>query len=578
MLQLIQKLINHSKDPQFIGEVFEFAKATYQDKKWLSGQDYYIDHAIRMALILSDLGLDQTTIAASLLYGAADTSLFNTNESVINEIEKKFGPEIANLTRRASELNKIYYSFRINIKDQKIFTEEKNENLRKMFFAIAKDLRVILIKIASRIDGLQRLKYLSPENKKLYATETLQIFVPIANRLGLGEAKTMLEDLSFAYLYPEKFDWLKENIKEKYEERRRYLKKFIPYLKKILRHEKVYFLDINYRAKSYWSTYQKLQKHNMDFEKIYDLVALRLIVKDVATCYRALGIIHKYYQPMSGQIQDYIAKPKENGYKSLHTTVFLEKNKISEIQIKTEEMHREAEYGICAHWAYKEKINLQKDFEKLAWSKEIPEFLKTFRIDFFEDKIFTFTPKGDVICLPKGSTPVDFAYGVHSDIGNHCEGAKIDGKIIPLSQVLKNGDVVEIIINKKRKPSYDWLKFVKTGLARSNIKKLTATIVGPIFSVPVLIRRKIFGDPKAIKEKGIEKKSITKKPLQIYLAGQKDIAVTIAKCCSPQSKDLSKAYLTKYRAAVLHKVSCQNFQKLSQKFPEKVIGATWKQS
>lgn len=580
MSSQIKQIAKNSKDPKFIEEVFNFAKETYKDRKWLGGEDYYIDHATRMALILSDMALDEATVAASLLYGVADTSLLDMRKSIVDEIEKRFGKELSALVQRTSELNKIYYSFRINTEDQKPLTEKKSDDLRKMFFAIAKDLRVILIKIASRVDGLERLDHLSEENKKRYATETLQIFVPIANRLGLGEIKRKLEDMAFACLFEDKFNWLQENIKEKYEERKEYLQKFMPKLKKVLSHEKIKFSDINFRAKSYWSTYQKLQRHNMDFEKIYDLVALRLVVKDIATCYKALGIIHKYYQPMSGQIQDYIAKPKENGYKSLHTTVFLEDDTVSEIQIKTEKMHQEAQFGICAHWAYKEKINLKKDQETLKFSEKIPEFLKTFNIDFFEDQIFAFTPKGDIITLPKGSTPIDFAYAIHSDVGDHCDSAKIDGKIIPLSQTLNNGDIVEIIVNKKRKPSQDWIRFVKTNFAKVHIKRATLIkIPSAIFSIPGFLKKKIFGtSEKAKKEVATGTQAPKEKPLEIYLASQKGMMVSMAKCCLPQAGDPAKAYITRYRAAVLHKNSCKNLERLSKLFPEKIIDATWKQS
>jgi (p)ppGpp synthase/HD superfamily hydrolase len=294
----------------------------------------------------------------------------------------------------------------------------------------------------------------------------------------------------------------------------------------------------------------------MDIEKVYDLVALRLIVKDVAACYKALGVIHKHFQPFSGKIQDYIAKPKENGYQSIHTTVFLEEGRFSEIQIRTAKMHQEAQFGICAHWAYKEKIRLQK---------AVPA------IDFYPERIFCFTPKGDVIELPKDATSVDFAYAVHSEIGNHCEGAKIAGKIIPLSQALRNGDVIEIITSKKKMPSYDWLKFVKTGFARGHIGRLTGAIINPIFAVPSYVKKKIFGTTKT------EKQAVTgaSRPTHVFLAGQKDMAITIAKCCTPGPGDAAKAYLTKYRAAVLHKISCANFQKLATTFPEKVIEASW---
>ncbi len=568
----IKKVILQSKNTKFIDEVFAFAEQEYGSAKRQKFGEPYLDHVTNVALILANMNVDDITIAAGILHDIADIQpSAEYKKSALAKVQRVFGKDIATMVERSSDLQRIYYSFHEGRKESSLATE-KAETLRRMFLAIAKDLRVVLIDLASRIDGLHKIKSLTPELQKIYAIETLEIFVPIANRLGLGEIKRKLEDPAFAVLSPEKYTWLQEHLKEKYEERQKYLKYFIPKLKKVLRHDHVTFLDIHSRPKSYWSTYQKLERHNMNFEKLHDLVAIRLVVKDVATCYKALGVIHERFTPISGQIQDYIAKPKENGYKSLHTTVLLEPDKISEIQIKTEEMHKEAEHGICAHWAYKEKLNLAKDSQTLAWSKEVPEFFKTFKIDFFENQVFAFTPKGDIISLPKGATPVDFAYAVHSDIGNHCESAKIRGKIVPLSQELINGDVVEIITNKKRQPSYDWLKFVKTGFARSHVKKLTAVIINPILSVPSLISSKIFG---AAKKPAIVSQSTKFKKVDVYLAGQKGFAVTTAKCCQPKPGDASFAYLTKYRAAVLHKTSCINLQKLAKKFPEKTINATW---
>lgn len=556
-------------------EVFDFAKEVYGEKRRKNFNETYLEHIISVASILQEMKLDQTTIAAGVLHDVIDTvDSLSEKEVVFEKIRKKFGKDITEICKRNSELQRIYYSFH-QVRKESVLSPEKAENLRKMFLAIAKDLRVVLIDLASRVDGLEKIKQLPSDLQKIYATETIHIFVPIANRLGLGEIKTKLEDLAFEYLDPKTFQWLKENIKEKYEERQRYLEKFIPHFKKILKKEKIKYSEISYRTKSYWSAYQKLQRHNMDFEKVYDLVALRLIVKDVAACYKALGIIHKYFRPMSGQIQDYIAKPKENGYKSIHTTVFISEERISEIQIKTEEMHKEAMFGVCAHWAYKERVDLTKDPEKLKFSQNIPEFLKTFKIDFFEDQIFAFTPKGDIIALPKGSIPIDFAYAVHSDIGNHCQSAKIDGKIIPLSQPLKSGDVVEIITDKKRLPSLDWLKFVKTSFAKSHIRKILAVTFIPILAVPTFIGKKIAGIVKKPKKEGFIERPKTS---EVYIGDQKGIAVTFAKCCLPRFGDVSKAYIGKTRSAVLHKVSCKNFQKIAQKFPEKIIDASWHQS
>ena len=572
----IQKLIKNSKNPDKVREAFEFAKEIYKDRKWLSGKDLYIDHVLRMAITLKELGIDETTIMASFLYGVADTSLFSPQEINIEEIEKRFGKEVAYLVKKSSDLNKTYYSFNISRGKYDKFGKEKMENIKNMFFAMAKDLRVVLLKIASRLDGLKRIEFISNETRRLYSIETLYIFVPIANRLGLGEIRTQLEDLAFANIYPEDFKWIEENIKEKYEERKKYLENFMPKLRKLLKKEGISFLDIGYRAKSYWSTYQKLQRHQMDFEKIYDLVALRIIVKDISSCYKLLGIIHKNFQPMSGQIQDYIAKPKENGYKSLHTTVFLDENEISEIQIKTDQLHKDAEHGICAHWAYKEKISIHKEEENLKFAKELPEFWKSFKIDFFDNKVFTFTPKGDVIVLPKGSTSVDFAYAIHSEVGNHCEGAKIDGKIIPLSRPLSNGDIVEIITSKKKQPSLDWLRFVKTSFARSHINKIISATFSPIFSVPTFIGKKIIGIVKKPQKEVKTQKKL--KTTEVYIGKQKGISYSLAKCCLPKAGDNINAYIGKTGSAVLHSTSCKNFKEISKKFPEKIVSATWHES
>ncbi len=569
----IQKIIKNSSNPKLIEEAFEFAKVAYQERKSFSGENY-IEHATRVASLLDKMGMDPLTIAFGLLHSAVDDMPISLRETELQEIEKKFGKEMALLVKEISDLGKVRYSLAINLKGKKVVAREKIENLRKMFLAIAGDLRVVLVKLISRLDGLNFLHRFPEEQQKLYAIETLQIFVPIANRLGLSEIRRNFEDLSFFYLFPKKFKWLKDNIKEEYTERERHLKKhFLPHLKKCFKKERLKFIDINYRAKSYWSTYQKLVKHDMDFDKIHDLIATRVIVKDIRDCYNTLGIIHKYYKPISEEIDDYIAKPKPNGYRSLHTTVFCKKGKIIEIQIRTEQMQREAEYGIYAHWSYKEKVDLKKEGEKFKWVKEIPEFQKTFRFDFFTNQIFVFTPKGDVIALIKGSTPIDFAYAVHSDIGNKCESAKIGGRIVPLSRALKNGDVVEIITSKNKKPSKDWLRIVKTSLAKSQIKKtITQSKTRFTFGIPGFIKKTIVEIAQIAKKRKEIKKE---EPRQIYLAGQKGMLVHIAKCCNPQPGDKIEAYFAKYRAAVLHKSSCSNFKKIVEKFPDRIINASW---
>ncbi|MCX6722881.1 MAG: HD domain-containing protein [Candidatus Staskawiczbacteria bacterium] len=571
----IQKIIDRSSNPKLIEDAFLFAKEAYKEKNRISGENY-ISHTTRVASELSKMNLDPTTIAFGLLHDVLDDAPGFARKVEIKEIEKKFGTEISYLIEKISGISRVQYSLSMGMKDKKTLAREKIENLRRMFLALSGDLRVVLVELISRLDGLNTLYYLPEDQQKLYALETLQIFVPVANRLGLSEIRRSLEDAAFSYLFPDRFKWLKENVKEQFEEREKYLKKFIPHLKKIFKKERVKILDINYRAKSYWSTYQKLLRHGMNFDEIYDLLALRIITADIESCYKILGVMHKHFKPISDEINDYIAHPKPNGYRSLHTTIFSKENKTTEVQIRTEEMHTEAEYGVCAHWSYKEKIDLRKEGDNFEWVRDIPDFWKNFKIDFFPNKVFCFTPRGDVIVLPKNSTPIDFAYAIHSDVGNHCESAKISSKIVQLNHILENGDIVEIAVNKNKKPSKDWLRFVETSLAKSHIKKITDQGSNFNFPFPGFIKRKIAEISEASKKRQEEKQDIKKGNVkQIYLSGQQGMLIHIAKCCNPQPGDKISAYLAQSRSAVLHKISCINFKKIAEKFPEKVIDASW---
>lgn len=349
---------------------------------------------------------------------------------------------------------------------------------------MAEDIRVVLIKLADRLHNMQTLQYLKPEKQKRIALETMEIYAPIAHRLGMGEIKGQLEDLVFQYLNPDGYKWIIDNVAEKYQERKNFIEKIIPIVKEELAKENIAPVKIDARAKYYWSLYQKLKKHDMNLEKIHDLVALRIIVNTIEECYGALGVIHKLWRPLPGKIKDYIALPKPNGYQSLHTTVFCVDGKITEFQIRTTKMHDEAELGIAAHWLYSEKgkpkSGAQDDNKKFAWvsqlrdwQKEVSgsqEFMESLKIDFFNDRIFALTPKGDAIDLPKGATPIDFAYHIHSEIGDRCAGAKVNGKMVHLSYILQNGDMVEILTQKKHAPSRAWLEFAKTAIAKNRIR------------------------------------------------------------------------------------------------------------
>ena len=584
--QQLQQILKNTSDPKLIKSAFEFAQAAHQGQKRASGEDY-ISHPLRVAQILSEMKLGPKTVAAGFLHDVADDT-----KKTLEDIEKEFGKEITFLVNGVSKLGKLRYpkeGLQVEPIEMRIKKpiDLRAENLRKMFFGMAEDLRVVLIKLADRLDNMETLGSVPPEKQKRIALETLEIFAPLANRLGIGEIRGKLQDLAFKYLYPKEYNWLINNVKEKYEEREKYLETFKKVLIKIFQKERIKIIDIHYRPKHYWTLYQKLLKHEMNFDRIYDIVALRIIVEDVKTCYEVLGIIHKFWKPLPGRIKDYIAFPKPNSYRALHTTCLCLGGKITEIQIKTKEMHEEAEYGITAHWAMKEGINLKSQGKKFSWVQQLrdwqskilesKDFLEGLKIDFFKNRIFIFTPKGDVIDLPEGACAIDFAYAVHSDIGDHCQAAKVNGKMIPISQPLKNGDIVEILVDKNRKPSRDWLKFVKTSMARSRIKSflkqsspaegLKSFLKKTVGSIRFPNLRRSKREPKT--------KKVPKIEMVISLAGETGIQVHLAKCCSPQTGDKIKAYITKDRGAIVHKADCREMKEIQKKWPQKIIDATW---
>lgn len=470
---MFEKIITYFQKAQekaIIKTAYELARNAHRNQKRGSGEQY-IQHPLRVALTLAKMNLDTETIAAAILHDVIEDTSYT-----LDEIKKQFGQNIAFLVNGVTKLDKIRYGG----------AEGKAENLRKMFLAMAKDIRVVLIKLADRYDNMETLNSLPREKQQRIALETLEIYAPIAYRLGMGELKGQLEDLAFKYLYPEKYNWLEKEVSGKYETRKEYINNLEPVIRNILRKENVAPLEINARSKHFYSLYKKLLRHQMDFDKVHDLVAARIIVKNMEDCYLALGAIHQTFKPIPGLIKDYIAMPKPNGYQSLHTSVFGPQGKITEIQIRTPEMHAQAENGIAAHWIYKERNYGNNNFEiakkELAWIEQLrewqkavrgsDEFFESLKIDFFKNRIFVLTPKGDALDLPEGATPIDFAYAIHSEIGHQCAGAKINGKIMPLDAELQSGDMVEILIQKNKKPSKDWLNFVKTNLAKERIRSV----------------------------------------------------------------------------------------------------------
>ncbi len=471
-IEKIIKEITHQNpkaDVELIKRAWNVAENAHKGQKRASG-DLYITHPLEAAYTLSQMYLDEATIAAALLHDVVDDT-----PTTIEDIEQEFGKEIAFLVNGVTKLGKIKYRG----------VERQIENLRKMFLAMAEDIRVVLIKLADRLHNMKTLEHLPERKRERIALETLEVYAPIASRLGIGQIARTLQDLSFPVVFPEEYAWLAEHVKEEYQEREQYLKRIEPTIRKELKKEEIVPIEINHRAKGYYSLYQKLLKRDMEFSRIHDLIAMRIIVKDIKECYGTLGVIHKKWRPLPGLIRDYISLPKPNGYQSLHTTVFCENGKITEFQIRTPEMHKAAEFGIAAHWAYSEGGKPDKGVvmqnPRLAWvdqlknwQKEVTgreEFLESLKIDFFKHRIFVLTPKGEVLDLPADATPVDFAYQIHTEIGNQATGAKVNGKMVSLDSSLQNGDVVEILIQKNKKPSEKWLGYVKTSGARAKIKQ-----------------------------------------------------------------------------------------------------------
>ncbi len=463
-----------------IRSAYEFAREAHQGQKRKSGEDY-IQHPLYTALNLAKIGMGSKTIAGGLLHDVPEDT-----QKTLEEIKKKFGEEIAFMVDGVTKLG--------NLKLRDMKEEAHLENLRKMFLAMASDIRVVIIRLADRLHNMETLEIQPTEKRERISMETMEIYVPIANRLGIGEFKGRLEDLSFKNLEPENFEYVRKLEEEEYEERKKYVDKAVEELRKELSKEGIKAIEIFGRSKRIYSLFQKLKKHDMDIAKIYDLAGIRLIVPEVADCYETLGIVHKKYHPLVGRIKDYISLPKPNGYQSIHTTIFGPEGRILEIQIRTPKMDLEAEFGIAAHWIYSEKRNGIKEIffkkkpsvpeKELFWVKQLREwqiglgkddheFSETLKIDFFKNQIFAFTPLGEIINLPEEATPIDFAYRIHSEVGNRAIGAKANNKMVPFDYKVKNGDVIEIMTSKEaKKPKRDWLKFVRTSNARSHIKKI----------------------------------------------------------------------------------------------------------
>ena len=449
-----------------IQNAYDFSAAVHKGQRRASGEPY-LTHPVQVAGIIADMRLDVPSIATGLLHDTVEDTL-----TTLPEIEKNFGEEIANLVDGVTKIGQINFTSR---------EEKQAENFRKMLLAMARDIRVILVKLADRTHNMRTLGHLPPERQVDIAQETLDIYAPLAHRLGISWLKTDLEDNALRFLHPEVFYQLKRSVAKKKAERERYIKEVITVLGKRLA-EAGLEAEVTGRPKHFYSIYEKMQSQNLLYDQIYDLVAFRIVVDTVGECYEALGIVHANWKPVPGRFKDYIALPKANGYQSLHTTVIGPYGERIEVQIRSGAMHRVAEYGIAAHWRYKEpgKPDEPADVQRFAWLRQMlewqqqlqdpQEFLRSVKEDLFSEEVFVFTPKGDLLNFPVSATVIDFAYRIHSEVGHHCAGARVNGRIVPLRYQLQSGDTVEIVTTDNQAPSKDWLKLVKTSRAKARIR------------------------------------------------------------------------------------------------------------
>lgn len=453
-------------DIETIERALRFSASAHRGQKRMSGEDF-VHHSIAVALILAEQLLDTTSIVAALLHDVVEDS-----DVGVEDVAREFGAEVAGIVDGLTKIS--HLTFRSS-------AEEQVENYRKLLLSIARDARVIIIKLADRLHNMRTLEHLPPERRSRIALETREIYAPLAHRFGMAGVKAELEDLAFKFLEAEEYKELVAQVAAKKSAREQMILKLKTPLEYELRQAGLEWFEVTGRPKHLWSIYQKMRKRNKGFDEIYDLMAVRVIVRSVPECYHVLGIIHHNWTPIQERIKDYIASPKSNAYQSLHTTIFGPGGQLFEVQIRTQEMHRTAEYGIAAHWLYKRDGRPDELDQHLGWFRQLlelqqdthspEEFLEFLKIDLYQDEIFVFTPGGDVKRLPKGSTPIDFAFHVHTEVGLKCQGAKINGRIAPLHRELKNGDTVEILIGPNAKPSRDWLSHVRTARARHKIKQ-----------------------------------------------------------------------------------------------------------
>jgi guanosine-3',5'-bis(diphosphate) 3'-pyrophosphohydrolase len=613
-----------------VADAYEFAEVAHSGQKRASGESFIV-HTTEVARILAELHLDTVSIAAGLIHDTVeDTS------RTLEDVREQFGDEVARVVDGVTKIGKVQF---------RSTTEQQVENYRKLLLSMASDARVILIKLVDRLHNMRTLDHLRPDKQRRIALETREIYAPLAHRLGMAQIKWELEDLAFKHLEPEAYRDLVKKVKDRRTEREEWVEGLRQPLEEELRKAGIP-CEVYGRPKHLWSIHRKMVGRRRPYDEIYDLMAIRVITDSVANCYHALGIIHTKWTPLQERFHDYVATPKSNMYRSLHTTIFGPGGRLYEIQIRTHEMHRTAEYGIAAHWKYKRdgalrpaKQELDEVDETLTWFRQVlewqqetrepEEFMEFLRIDLFQDEIFVFTPKGDVKQLPKGATPIDFAFAVHSEVGLRCSGARVNGRITPLSRELKNGDTVEILTDERQRPSRDWLGFVKTARARQKIRqwirqeefdsslKLGREIMErelkkrktgkpddeateaaaeglglPSFDhVLAGLGRGDIGISAILKElypdtdtsipdrqpnpfeRLVEKVRGTSNAVRIQ--GLENLMVRYSQCCQPVPGDDVIGYITRGRGISIHRKDCPNVLQLSE-HPERRVEIEWK--
>ena len=605
-------------------KAYEFAKDAHKDQKRASGEEYFI-HPREVAGIVADLGLDPKAVEAALLHDVIEDTPVTDDD-----ISREFGDEVLFLVEGLTKLSQIHF---------KSSEEEHAENFRKIFFAMAKDVRVIIIKLSDRLHNMRSLQYLSRERQIAMARETLEIYSPLAGRLGISQIKCELDDLCLKYLEPTEYRKLADSLRHSLSDRQEFVSRIVEQLKELLANSNIDG-DVFGRPKHLYSIYKKMKEQRKGLDEIFDLIAVRIIVNSVDDCYELLGKIHKKWKPVPGRIKDYIATPKKNDYQSLHTSVVTEYGQTFEIQIRTKEMHRTAEYGIAAHWKYKEKRAESSSFDKrLSWIREVmewqgglgssTEFLDTLKGDLYTTELLVITPKGKVISLAKDATPIDFAYAIHSEVGDSCVGAKVNGKIVPLNTTLQVGDVVDIMTsNNSKGPSWDWLKIVKSTSAKAKIKQffkkemkeeniklgksmlereakhkgydlsellangsfeklaekfsfssedeMYASIGYGAISVNTVLIKLVDYYRKDVHilspNYQISGKEHTAKNGNISIKGMTDLLVRYAKCCNPLPGDDIIGFVSRGRGVCIHRSDCPNMKKVE---PERLIEASW---